>query len=80
VHMSITINPLRGIDREKITEWVSENMRASDDNSWREQVLNLNDLISHFFSRERGVVNQSKWFQSEFFRPDSLTARDQEKE
>jgi len=78
VHMSIMINPLRGIDRAKMTEWVSENVRTSEDESWREQVLNLNDLISHFFSRERGTVNSSKWYQSAFFSPDSLAVPDLE--
>jgi hypothetical protein len=80
VHMSIMINPLRGIDRDKMTEWVSEHVRTSADESWREQLLNLNDLISHFFSRERGAVNRSKWYQSEFFKPDSLASPDPEEE
>jgi hypothetical protein len=80
VHMSIMINPLRGIDRERMTDWVSENVRTSEDESWREQLLNLNDLISHFFSRERGTVNRSKWYQSAFFTPDSLAVPDLEEE
>jgi len=78
LHMSITVNPLRGADREEIAGWVSENMRASDDDSWHGQVLNLNELISHFFSRERGVVNQSNWYKSAFVKPDSLRALDKE--
>lgn len=79
VHMSIMINPLRGADREEIAGWVSENMRTSEDDSWHGQVLNLNELISHFFFRERGVVNQSSWYKSAFVRPDSLRAQDKEK-
>ena len=79
VHMSIMINPLRGADRKKIAGWVSENMRTSDDDSWHGQVLNLNELISHFFSKERGVVNQSSWYRSDFIKPDSLLAPDKEK-
>ncbi len=79
VHMSIMINPLRGADREKIAGWVSENMRTSEDDSWHGQVLNLNELISHFFSKERGVVNQSSWYKSDFIKPDSLLAPDKEK-
>ena len=78
VHMSIIINPLRGVDREKIAGWVSENMRTSEDDSWHGQVLNLNELISHFFSRERGVVNQSSWYKSDFVKPDSLRVPDKE--
>ncbi len=79
VHMSITINPLRGADREKIAGWVSENMQTSDDNSWHGHVLNLNELISHFFSKERGVVNQSSWYKSDFVKPDSLGEKDKER-
>ena len=78
VNMSIMVNPLRGADREKIAGWVSENMRTSEDDSWHGQVLNLNELISHFFSRERGVVNQSSWYKSSFIKPDSLRAPDTE--
>ena len=79
VHMSIMINPLRGADREQIAGWVSENMRTSEDDSWHGQVLNLNELISHFFSRERGVVNRSSWYKSAFVRTDSLQTLDKEK-
>jgi hypothetical protein len=78
VHMSIMVNPLRGADRERIAGWVSENMRTSEDDSWHGQVLNLNELISHFFSRERGVVNQSSWYKSSFVKPDSLREPDTE--
>jgi len=78
VHMSIMINPLRGADREKIAGWVSENMRTSEDDSWHGHVLNLNELISHFFSRERGVVNQSNWYKSDFVKPDSLRVPEKE--
>ncbi len=78
LHLSIMINPLRGVDRDKITGWVSENVRTSDDDSWHGQVLNLNELISHFFSRERDVVNRSSWYKSDLIRPDSLDAPDKE--
>ncbi len=77
--VSITITPLQGVDREKITGWMDENMRTSEDNSWHGQMLNLNELISHFFSREQGIVNRSSWYKSAFFKPDSLGAPDQEK-
>jgi len=78
VHVSITITPLQGVDRAKITGWMDENMRTSEDNSWHGQVLNLNELISHFFSREQGIVNRSSWYRSALFKPDSLGAPDQE--
>ena len=78
LNLSIMINPLRSAEREKIAGWVSENMRTSEDESWRGQVLNLNELISHFFSRERDVVNESSWYKSDFIRLDSLRAPDKE--
>lgn len=80
VHMSIIVNPLKGIDRTRIADWVSDNVRTRVDDSWREQVLNLNNLISHFFSREREVVNQSAWYRSEYFKPDSLRGLNREAE
>ena len=79
VHMSVVVNPLRGADREEIAGWVSENMRSSEDDAWHGQVLNLNELISHFLSRERGVVNQSSWYKSEFVKLDSLRTPAREK-
>ncbi len=78
LHISIMINPLRSADREKIAGWVSENMRTSEDDSWRGQVLNLNELISHFFSGGRDVVNRSGWYKSDFIKTDSLRAPDKE--
>lgn len=80
LRMSVMISPLRGVDRDRIAGWVSENMRSSADDSWREQVLNLNDLISHFFSRGRGDVNRSEWYESGFFKPGALPAGDEERE
>jgi len=76
--VSVAISPLRGADRDKIAGWVSENMRSSEDGARREQVLDLNDLISHFFSRERGDVNRSGWYESAFFKPGALPAGDEE--
>ncbi len=78
LRMSVMISPLRGVDRDRIAGWVSENMRSSEDASRREQVLNLNDLISHFFSRERGGVNRSGWYESAFFKPGALDAGGEE--
>jgi hypothetical protein len=74
LRLSVMISPLRGADRERIAGWVSENMRSSDDDSWREQVLDLNDLISHFFSRGRGSADRSEWYESAFFKPGALPA------
>jgi hypothetical protein len=72
VRLSLAVNPLTGSDRKKITGWVRENLRSSQDDSWKEQVLNVNDLIAHFFSREKDSPNRSDWYQSERFRPKRL--------
>lgn len=72
IGMSIAINPLQGIDERKIEGWISENMRSSRDNSWREQMLNINDLITHFFSREKETVNRSEWHRTVLFELSSL--------
>jgi len=76
--LSVAISPLRSADRDRIAGWVSENMRSSEDGSRREQVLDLSGLIGHFFSRGRGGVNRSKWYESESFKPGALPARDEE--
>lgn len=80
LHMSIMVNPLQGVDPDRMAMWMSENMRSSDDDSWHEQVLDLNEIISQFFSRERSNVNRSSWYQSASFKPDSLMVQEQERE
>ena len=67
----MTVNPLRGSDRKKIAGWVGETVGGTANESWREQVLNLNDLIQHFFSKRKDV-NRSEWFQTEFFKSKDL--------
>jgi len=71
--LGVAVNPLRGTDRKKIAGWVGENVRGENvsGDTWREQVLNLNDLIQHFFSK-REDTSRSEWFRTEFFTPGSL--------
>ncbi len=72
IRFSIAVNPLQGSDREKIAGWLDETVRGKTGESWREQVLNLNDLIQHFFSTRKGGAHQSDWFLTDFFKPGSL--------
>ncbi|MFH1754069.1 MAG: DUF4390 domain-containing protein [Candidatus Latescibacterota bacterium] len=79
VRLGVAINPLRGSDRKKITGWVDDTVRGASSESWREQVLNLNDLIQHFFTKRKNS-NQSELFQTEFFRPGTLLLHDRKGE
>ena len=72
IRFGISVNPLQGSDRGKISGWLDSNVRGSTDESWREQVLNLNDLIQHFFSRRKAGAQQSDWYRTEFFKPGAL--------
>lgn len=76
-HLGVAINPLRGSDRKKIAGWVGDNARGEATESWREQVLNLNDLIQHFFTKRKDA-NRSEWFQTKFFKPATLLQHDRE--
>jgi hypothetical protein len=69
---SIAVNPLRGTDRERIEVWVREKVRSDNESSWREQLLNVNELISYFFSREKNSPERSSWFVTEPFRLSEL--------
>jgi hypothetical protein len=78
VRFGISVNPLQGTDRRKISGWLDSNVRGSSDESWREQVLNLNDLIQHFFSRRKAGAQQSEWYRTKMFKPGSLPNLDDE--
>ena len=79
IHLGVAINPLRGSDRKKIAGWVGENARGAANDSWREQVLNLNDLIQHFFTKRKDS-NRSDLFQTKFFKPATLLVHDRKEE
>ena len=75
LHFRVTVEPLRSRDREEMVQWMGQNMTGEVETSKR-QMLNLNDLIQHFFAREKDGSNQSAWYQTEFFTPGTLPARD----
>jgi len=78
ISMSLAVSPLQGSDKRKIEGWVSDNMRSDQDKTRREQVLNLNDLINHFFTREDIPANRSEWFETLIFTPAELRMRPRE--
>ena len=71
LRFSVTVHPLRSRDRAQMVEWMGQNVTGEIESS-RKQMLNLNDMIRHFFSREKEVTNRSPWFETEFFRPGAL--------
>jgi hypothetical protein len=72
VELSISVQPLRGGEEQKIVGWVNETVRGTSDDSWHEQLLNVNDLIHRFFSRNRDSSDRSDWFRGIWFTPASL--------
>jgi len=68
VEFSIAVHPLRGRE-DRIVGWVGENVRSGNQETWREQVLNLNELIEHFFASGKGAPGQSEWHRTGFFNP-----------
>lgn len=76
VHFSIAVHPLRGTEKSRIEGWVGETVRGQQGETWHEQVLNLNDLVRRFFSREDEPSNRSDWYRTEFFSPRSLPVAD----
>ncbi len=75
LRMSISVNPLKGTGAKEIEGWVDRNVRGGTEDSRREQVLSVNDLISYFFSRGKDRPNRSEWFISQPFTPSTLAPK-----
>jgi hypothetical protein len=75
VEMSVAVNPLQGTDKREVAGWIKENVRSKNESSWHEQLLNVNELITHFFSREKDSAKRSEWVRSAVFRPERLPSR-----
>lgn len=69
VKFSIAVNPFSGSEGEQVEGWIEESAGIRQESSWREQVLNVNDLISHLFSRNRDAASRSDWFEIESAEP-----------
>jgi hypothetical protein len=59
---AIAVYPLRGKEQEDIVGWVQEQVGGQSSRTWREQVLNIDDLIQGLFSQDVG--RRSDWFRS----------------
>jgi hypothetical protein len=75
VEFSIAVHPLQGREKQ-IVGWVGENVRDGTDETWREQVLNLNDLIERFFASGKSALDRSEWYRTGFFNPGRLPVDD----
>jgi hypothetical protein len=67
VFVTVAVHPLSGSDRQRIAGYVEETVGARSHDSWREQVLNINDLIGWFFARDKGTSNRSETFETSTF-------------
>jgi hypothetical protein len=76
VRFSIAVNPLSGTRGELVEGWIEESGENRQESTWREQVLNIGDLISHFFSKDRGAASRSAWFETAGRRPEELPVRE----
>lgn len=76
VELGLAVHPMRSKDKQDIEGFVSENVRG--DTQERRQMLNLNELIEHFFSRNRDDATRSKWFRTATFKPGRLPVRETE--
>lgn len=72
VKFCIAVNPLSGTSSGRLDGWVDGNVSSERDNTWREQVLSINDLISHFFSRGGDAANRSDWYETPRTTPERL--------
>jgi len=63
---AIAVYPLRGKEQENIVGWVQEQVGGQSSRTWREQVLNIDDLIQRLFSDD--VEQRSDWFRSPPYR------------
>ncbi|MBN1165114.1 MAG: DUF4390 domain-containing protein [Candidatus Krumholzibacteriota bacterium] len=77
--LSVAVNPLQGTERRKIDGWIRDKVSRQEEDSWHEQVMSLNELISHFFTRDTDVTNRSEWFQSGPFELDLLPKKEEER-
>jgi len=78
VEFGIAVHPLRSKDKQEIEGWVSDNVRGSADPSRHQQVLNINELIEHFFLRNKDDATRSQWHRSATFTRNGLRSLEAE--
>jgi hypothetical protein len=72
VRFRIAINPFSGTEGEMVTGWIEESGEQRQESTWREQVLNVNDLISRLFSSDRDAASRSEWYETGKHTPEKL--------
>lgn len=78
VEFELAIYPMRSKDKQDIEGFVSESVRGGTQGTQRRQMLNLNELIEHFFSRDRDDATRSKRFRTAVFQPGHLPVKETE--
>ncbi len=70
IRFAVQVNPLQSAGRKRIVGVVDDNVRRQS--NWREQVLNVNQLITRFFSRDTESKDRSGWYETSSFNPAAL--------
>lgn len=74
---AVAVYPLRGKEQQQIQGWVSDAVRGGAPGDQRQQLLNLNELIEHFFARNQDAT-RSEWYHTVGFRLSDLPKRGDE--
>jgi len=72
VEFAIAVHPLRGSEETEMVGWVDEQVAGSASRGWRERLLNVNDLITRFFSHDKDTTSRSEWHRTAYFSPSNL--------
>jgi len=70
--VTVAVHPLTGTQKRRVEGFVEESMAARSHQSWREQLLSINELINRFFARDKGASNRSDVFRTSHFAPGEL--------
>lgn len=64
VQLSIAVEPLRGSEKKRIEGFVEETVSSRSQGAWHEQMLNVSELISRFFSRGEAPSSRSDLYRT----------------
>ena len=76
VRFRIAVNPFSGTGGEIVSGWIGEDGEQRQESTWREQVLNVNDLVSRLMSGDRAAESRSDWFDTGKKKPEQLPRRE----
>jgi hypothetical protein len=72
VSIAVAVHPLAGSEGRRVEGFVEESLGVHSHETWREQVLSINELVNRFLSRHKGASNRSDAFRTEYFTPGEL--------